>query len=140
MGKEKTLSIIKPDAVKRALADKIIEKFKKEGFKILEKKEHQLTKEEAQYFYIEHKDKPFYQSLVNYMISGRVVLMVLERENAIVKNREVMGATDPKKAAPGTIRAEFAISVEQNSVHGSDSASSAAREIEFFFPHLISCC
>lgn len=138
--KEKTLSIIKPDAVKRALADKIIEKFKKEGFKILEKKDHHLTKEEAQDFYIEHKNRPFYQSLVDYMTSGPVVLMILERDNAIAKNRELMGATDPKKAAPGTIRAEFAINMEQNSVHGSDSASSAAREIEFFFPHLISCC
>lgn len=140
MAKEKTLSIIKPDAVKRELVDKIIERFKKEGFKILEKKDYHLTKEEAQDFYMEHQQRPFYQSLVEYMISGPVVLMVLERDHAIAKNREVMGATDPKKAAPGTIRADFAISVEQNSVHGSDSASSAAREIEFFFSHLTACC
>lgn len=137
---ERTLSIIKPDAVKRGLANKIIERFKNEGFRIVEKKEYTLTLQDAKDFYMEHKDKPFYQSLVEYMSSGPVVLMVLERENAINKNREVMGATNPKDAAPGTLRAEHALSLEQNSVHGSDSSSSAAREIEFFFPRSGSCC
>ena len=137
---EKTLSIIKPDAVERNLTEKIIARFKKEGFRIIEKKEYRLTVEEAKDFYSEHKDKPFYQSLVQYMTSGPVVLMVLERQNAIAKNREIMGATNPKDAAPGTIRAQFAISLEKNSVHGSDSLSSAAREIEFFFPQRRSCC
>lgn len=99
-----------------------------------------LTKDDAKDFYIEHKARPFYNSLVEYMTSGPVVLMVLERDNAILKNREVMGATNPKDAAPGTIRKEFAVSLEKNSVHGSDSASSAAREVEFFFPDLVRCC
>ena len=137
---EKTLSIIKPDAVERGLTEKIIARFKKEGFRIVEKKEHHLTVEEAQDFYSEHKDKPFYQSLVEYMSSGPVVLMVLERQDAVAKNRDIMGATNPKNAVSGTIRAQFAISLEKNSVHGSDSLSSAAREIEFFFPQQRSCC
>ncbi|OGQ17916.1 MAG: nucleoside-diphosphate kinase [Deltaproteobacteria bacterium RIFCSPHIGHO2_02_FULL_40_11] len=140
MAIEKTLSIIKPDAVERNLQESFIQRFKKEGFKILAKKEALLTKEEAQDFYIEHKGKVFYESLVNYMTSGPVVLMVLERENAILKNREVMGATNPKDAAPGTLRKEYAVSLEKNSVHGSDSPASAAREVEFFFPELVKCC
>ncbi|MBI2645645.1 MAG: nucleoside-diphosphate kinase [Deltaproteobacteria bacterium] len=137
---EKTLSIIKPDAVERNLIGTIIAKFEKEGFKVLAMRLHHLTKDEAKDFYIEHKEKPFYNSLVEYMASGPVVLMVLEREAAIAKNREVMGATNPKNAAPGTIRAQHALSMEKNSVHGSDSPSSAAREIEFFFSDLIRCC
>ena len=140
MAIERTLSIIKPDAVERGLQEKIIARFKQEGFKILERKTHQLTEEEAKDFYIEHKERPFYASLVKYMTSGPVVLMVLERENAILKNREVMGATNPANALPGTIRKEFALSLEKNSVHGSDSPSSAAREVEFFFPQTRTCC
>lgn len=136
---ERTLSIIKPDAIERGLTEKIVDRFKKEGFRIVEQKKYHLTIEEAKEFYIEHKDKSFYQSLVQYMTSGPVILMVLERQEAILKNREVMGATDPKKAAPGTIRAEFALSLEKNSVHGSDSLSAAVREIEFFFPRIGSC-
>ncbi|MBI3018821.1 MAG: nucleoside-diphosphate kinase [Deltaproteobacteria bacterium] len=137
---EKTLSIIKPDAVERNLIGALIARFEKEGFKVLAMRLHRLTKDEAKDFYIEHKEKPFYNSLVEYMTSGPVVLMVLERENAIAKNREVMGATNPKNAASGTIRAQHALSMEKNSVHGSDSSSSAAREIEFFFSDLIRCC
>lgn len=137
---EKTLSIIKPDAVERNLIGAIIARFEKEGFKILAMRLHRLTKDEAKDFYIEHKEKPFYNSLVEYMTSGPVVLMVLERDNAIAKNREVMGATNPKNAAPGTIRAQHALSMEKNSVHGSDSPASAAREIEFFFSDLVRCC
>ena len=137
---ERTLSIIKPDAVERGLAEKIIERFKKEGFRVVVKREERLKLEDAKDFYIEHKTRPFYQSLVEYMTSGPVVLMVLEREDAILKNREVMGATDPKKASPGTLRAVYGLGLEKNSVHGSDSAASAAREIEFFFPQFRSCC
>lgn len=137
---EKTLSIIKPDAVERNLIGTIIAQFEKEGFKVLAMRYHRLTKDEAKDFYIEHKEKPFYNSLVEYMTSGPVVLMVLERDNAIAKNREVMGATNPKNAAPGTIRAQHALSMEKNSVHGSDSPSSSAREIEFFFSDLVRCC
>lgn len=137
---ERTLSIIKPDAVERNLIGTIVARFEKEGFKIKAMKMQRLTKEDAQDFYIEHKGKSFYESLVNYMTSGPVVLMVLERDNAIAKNREVMGATNPANAAPGTIRKEYAVSLEKNSVHGSDSASSAAREVEFFFSDLIRSC
>lgn len=138
--KEKTLAIIKPDAVERNLVGTIISRYEKEGFKVVAMKLQRLTKDDAKDFYIEHKARPFYNSLVEYMTSGPVVLMVLERDNAILKNREVMGATNPKDAAPGTIRKEFAVSLEKNSVHGSDSASSAAREVEFFFPDLVRCC
>ena len=137
---EKTLSIIKPDAVERNLIGTMIARFEKEGFKVLAMRFHRLTKEEAKDFYIEHKEKPFYPSLVEYMTSGPVVLMVLEREDAIAKNREVMGATNPKNAAPGTLRAHYAFSMEKNSVHGSDSPSSAAREIEFFFSDFFRMC
>lgn len=137
---ERTLSIIKPDAVERNLMGIIIARFEKEGFKIKAMRMERLTKEDAQDFYMEHKGKPFYESLVNYMASGPVVLMVLERENAIAKNREIMGATHPANAAPGTIRKEYAVSLEKNSVHGSDTALSAAREIEFFFSDLVRSC
>ena len=137
---EKTLAIIKPDAVERNLIGTIIFRYEKEGFKVVAIKLQRLTQEDAKDFYIEHKDKSFYTSLVLYMTSGPVVLMVLQRENAIAKNREVMGATNPAQANPGTIRKEFAISLEKNSVHGSDSPASAAREIEFFFPDLVRSC
>lgn len=137
---EKTFSIIKPDAVERNLIGAIVARFEKEGFKIRAMKMQRLTKDDAKDFYAEHKARPFYNSLVEYMTSGPVVLMVLEREGAIAKNREVMGATNPDQAAPGTIRKEHAVSLEKNSVHGSDSPSSAAREIEFFFPDLIRSC
>ncbi len=136
---ERTLAIIKPDAVERKLIGKIISRYEEEGFKIVDLKKQRLSVDDARDFYIEHKGKPFYESLVKYMTSGSVVLMVLEKENAIQKNREVMGATDPKSAAPGTIRKEYGLSIEKNSVHGSDSPSSAAREIEFFSPHIRTC-
>lgn len=136
---ERTLAIIKPDAVERKLIGKIISRYEEEGFKIIDLKKQRLTADDARDFYIEHKGKPFYESLVKYMTSGSVVLMVLEKENAIQKNREVMGATDPKSAAPGTLRREYGLSIEKNSVHGSDSPSSAAREIEFFSPHHRTC-
>lgn len=137
---ERTLSIIKPDAVERNLIGAIISRFEEEGFKVKAMRMTRLTKDDARDFYIEHKGKPFYESLVNYTTSGPVILMVLERDNAIAKNREVMGATNPKDAAFGTIRKEYALSLEKNSVHGSDSASSAAREVEFFFPDLVRSC
>ncbi len=136
---ERTLAIIKPDAVERKLIGKIISRYEEEGFKIVDLKKQRLTADDARDFYIEHKGKPFYESLVKYMTSGSVILMVLEKENAIQKNREVMGATDPKSAAPGTIRKEYGLSIEKNSVHGSDSPSSAAREIEFFSPQHRTC-
>lgn len=136
---EQTLAIIKPDAVERKLIGKIISRYEEEGFKIIDLKKQRLTTDDARDFYIEHKGKPFYESLVKYMTSGSVVLMVLEKENAIQKNREVMGATDPKSAVPGTLRREYGLSIEKNSVHGSDSPSSAAREIEFFSPHHRTC-
>ena len=137
---EKTLSIIKPDAVERNLIGTIVGRFEKEGFKVVAMKLQRLTKDDAKDFYIEHKARPFYNSLVEYMTSGPVVLMVLQRENAIAKNREVMSATNPAQALPGTIRKEYALSLEKNSVHGSDSAASAAREVEFFFPELVRGC
>ena len=138
--KEKTLAIIKPDAVERNLIGAILARYEKEGFKIVAMKLERLTKDDAKDFYAEHKLRPFYNSLVEYMSSGSVVPLVLERDNAIAQNREVMGTTNPKDAAPGTLRKEFALSLEKNSVHGSDSASSAAREIEFFFPDLVRGC
>ncbi|MBI4040482.1 MAG: nucleoside-diphosphate kinase [Deltaproteobacteria bacterium] len=140
MAIEKTLVIIKPDAVERNLQKDIISRYEKEGFKVRAKKEMLLLEDDAKDFYLEHKARPFYQSLVSYMTSGPVVLMVLERENAILKNRELMGATNPKEAKPGTLRAQYALSIEKNSVHGSDSAASAAREIEFFFSEFIRGC
>lgn len=136
---ERTLAIIKPDAAERKLIGKIISRYEEEGFRIVAMRRERLTVDDAGDFYMEHKGKPFYESLVNYMISGPVILMVLERENAIQKNREVMGATNPANAAPGTIRKAYGLSIEKNSVHGSDSPSSAAREIEFFFPDHRTC-
>jgi nucleoside-diphosphate kinase len=130
---EKTLSIIKPDATKRGLEDKINAKFEAGGLKITASKRLQLSREQAQGFYAVHKERPFYDDLVAFMTSGEVVVQVLEGENAITRNREIMGATNPAEAAAGTIRAEFAESIEANSVHGSDSAETAAEEIKFFF-------
>lgn len=133
MAVEKTFSIIKPNAVAKNAIGEIITRFEKKGLRIAAAKFTKLSREKAEGFYIEHKDRPFFGSLVNFMTSGPVLLMVLEGENAILANREIMGATDPAKAAPGTIRKDFADSIEANAAHGSDSAQSAAREIAYFF-------
>jgi nucleoside-diphosphate kinase len=130
---ERTLAIIKPDAVKKKIIGKIIQRIEEEGFKILGLKMLHLTKEEAKGFYIVHKDKHFYQSLTDFMSSGEIVVMVLEGENAIMRWREVMGATDPIMAKPGTLRQMFGFSVERNSVHGSDSPTTAEWEIDYFY-------
>jgi nucleoside-diphosphate kinase len=130
---EKTLSIIKPDAVAKNVIGKIIDRFESNGLRIAAMKKIKLTKEDAAKFYEVHKERPFYNDLCEYMSSGAVVVMVLEGENAVAKNRELMGATDPKEAAPGTIRADFAESIEANAVHGSDSLENAKKEIAFFF-------
>ena len=130
---EKTLAIIKPDAVKKKIIGKIIQRIEDEGFQISGLKMLHLTKEEAQGFYIVHKDKPFYDSLTGFMSSGEILVMVLERENAIIHWREVMGATDPALAKPGTIRHRHGFSVERNAVHGSDSPQTAEWEIDYFY-------
>jgi len=130
---EQTLSIIKPDAVERNLSDKIKEDFKKNGFNIFKEKKIKLEKNEAEKFYQVHQSKPFYNDLCSYLSSGPIVVMILERENAILKNRELMGATDPTKAEEGTIRKKYGISIDKNSVHGSDSSENAKIEIDFFF-------
>ncbi len=130
---EQTLSIIKPDAVAGNHIGEIIARFEKNGLQVAGAKLIKLTPDQAAKFYAEHKQRPFYSDLVKFMTSGPVVLIVLKGENAVAKNRELMGATDPKKAAPGTIRADFAKSVTANSVHGSDSQESAKTEIDFFF-------
>jgi nucleoside-diphosphate kinase len=130
---EKTLSIIKPDAVAKNVIGKIIDRFESNGLRIAAMKKIKLTKEDAAKFYEVHKQRPFYNDLCEYMSSGPVVVMVLEGENAVAKNRELMGATNPKEAAPGTIRADFAESIEANAVHGSDSLENAKKEIAFFF-------
>ncbi len=133
MAAERTLSIIKPDATRRNLTGRINAKFEEAGLKIVAQKRLQLTQAQAGAFYAVHKERPFYKDLVSFMTSGPVVAQVLEGENAVAKNREVMGATNPANAAEGTIRKEFAESIEANSVHGSDSAENAAIEIAFFF-------
>ena len=130
---EQTLSIIKPDAVERNLDDKIKSIFINKGFKIVKEKKIKLEKEDAEKFYKVHETKPFYNDLCEYLSSGPVVAMVLEKEDAILANRRIMGATDPKKAEDGTIRKEFGISIDKNSVHGSDSIDNAKIEINFFF-------
>jgi nucleoside-diphosphate kinase len=130
---EQTLSIIKPDAVAGSHIGEIISYFEKNGLKISAIKMVKLDQKDAEEFYAVHKNRPFFPALVSFMSSGPVVVMVLEGDNAITKNRELMGATDPKKAAKGTIRANFALSTEKNAVHGSDSPESAKAEIEFFF-------
>jgi nucleoside-diphosphate kinase len=133
MATERTLSIIKPDATRRNLTGKINACLEGAGLRIIAQKRLQLTPAQAEAFYAVHKERPFYRDLVNFMISGPVVVQVLEGNNAVARNREVMGATDPKKAEAGTIRAQFAENIEANSVHGSDSAENAAVEIAFFF-------
>ncbi|WP_428484761.1 nucleoside-diphosphate kinase [Rhodopila sp.] len=133
MATERTLSIIKPDATRRNLTGKVNACLEEAGLRIVAQKRLQLTQAQAETFYGVHAGRPFFRDLVTFMISGPVVVQVLEGENAVARNREAMGATDPKKAAPGTIRALFAEDIEANSVHGSDSAENAATEIAFFF-------
>jgi len=130
---EQTLSIIKPDAVERNLDNEIKEMFKNKGFKILKEKKIQIEKSEAEKFYKVHETKPFYNDLCSYLASGPIVVMILEKENAVLANRDLMGATNPKDAADGTIRKKFGISIDKNSVHGSDSIDNAKIEIDFFF-------
>jgi nucleoside-diphosphate kinase len=130
---EQTLSIIKPDAVKRNLDNEIKEMFKNKGFNIVKDKKIQILKTEAEQFYKVHETKPFYNDLCTYLSSGPIVVMVLERENAVLGNRELMGATKPEDAAEGTIRKKYGISIDKNSVHGSDSIENAKIEIDFFF-------
>ncbi|HEX7969701.1 MAG TPA: nucleoside-diphosphate kinase [Stellaceae bacterium] len=137
MAVERTLSIIKPDATRRNLTDKINARFEKRGLRIIKKTEpRKLSRDEAERFYAVHRQRPFFNDLVKFMTSGPVVIQVLEGENAVALNREIMGATDPAKAAPRTIRKDFAESIEANSVHGSDSLETAQIEIAFFFPDL----
>ena len=131
--KEQTLSIIKPDAVERNLENEIKEIFKNKGFLILKEKKIQIEKSEAEKFYKVHETKPFYNDLCSYLSSGPIVVMVLEKDNAVLGNRELMGATNPKDAKEGTIRKKYGISIDKNSVHGSDSVENAKIEIEFFF-------
>jgi nucleoside-diphosphate kinase len=130
---ERTLSIIKPDAVKKGVIGKIIDRFESNGLKIAAMKKMQLSEADAGEFYAVHKERPFFGELVEFMTSGPVVVMVLEGEGAVLKNRDLMGATNPKEAAAGTIRADFAESIDANAVHGSDSLENAAIEINFFF-------
>ena len=133
MAVERTLSIIKPDAVAKNVIGEIIARFEKNGLKIVAAKMLQLTREQAEGFYAVHKERPFYSDLVKFMTCGPVMIQVLEGENAVLKNREIMGATDPKNAAAGTIRADFAASIDANAVHGSDAPETAKQEIDFFF-------
>ena len=133
MAVERTLSIVKPDAVARNLIGQIYARFEKNGLRIVAAKMLRMSPEQAGGFYAEHKERPFFKDLVSYMTSGPVVVQVLEGEDAVARNRQLMGATNPKNAEPGTIRADFAESVEANAVHGSDSTASAAREIAYFF-------
>ena len=134
MALERTLSIIKPDAVAKNVIGEIYSRFEKGGLKVVAARMKQLSRAEAEGFYAVHRERPFFNALVEFMISGPVMIQCLEGENAILKNRELMGATDPKKAEAGTIRADFADSIDANAVHGSDAAETAAVEIAFFFP------
>lgn len=134
MAVQRTFSIIKPDAVAKNVIGKIVSRFESNGLKVVASKMKHLSRQEAEGFYAVHKDRPFFKDLVEFMISGPVVVQVLEGEDAIAKNRELMGATDPKKADPGTIRADFAESIDANAVHGSDAPETAAAEIAYFFP------
>ncbi|HEY3433099.1 MAG TPA: nucleoside-diphosphate kinase [Rhodocyclaceae bacterium] len=136
MAIERTLSIIKPDAVAKNVIGQIVGRFEAAGLKIAAARLVQLSRAEAEGFYAVHKERPFFKDLVDFMISGPVFVQVLEGEGAILKNRDLMGATDPKKAAPGTIRADFAESIDANAVHGSDAPETAAVEISYFFPSL----
>jgi nucleoside-diphosphate kinase len=136
MATERTLSIIKPDGVEKGVIGRIISRFETAGMKPIAIKLKQLSKAEAEGFYAVHKARPFFGSLVEFMTSGPVVLMVLEGENAVAKNREIMGATDPKKADAGTLRKDFATDIEKNTVHGSDSLENAKNEVSYFFPEV----
>lgn len=133
MALERTLSIIKPDAVGKNNIGDIIARFEKSGLKVIAAKMKHLSAKDAEGFYAVHQGRPFYKDLVSFMVTGPVLIMVLEGDNAIAKNRDIMGATDPKKAAPGTIRADFAKTIDENAVHGSDSPETARTEISFFF-------
>jgi nucleoside-diphosphate kinase len=134
MALERTLSIVKPDAVAKNVIGEISSRFEKAGLKVVAAKMKQLSKQEAEGFYAVHRERPFFNALVNFMVSGPVMVQVLEGEGAVAKNRELMGATNPKEAAAGTIRADFADSIDANAVHGSDSLENAAIEIAYFFP------
>jgi nucleoside-diphosphate kinase len=134
MALERTLSIIKPDAVKKNVIGQILGRFEKAGLRVVAARMMHLSRAEAEGFYAVHRSRPFFKDLVEFMISGPVLVQVLEGENAIAKNRELMGATDPKKADKGTIRADFADSIDANAVHGSDSAENARTEVAYFFP------
>ena len=134
MAIERTLSIIKPDAVASNVIGRILSRFEEAGLKVIAARMMQLSQADAEAFYGVHRERPFFADLVHFMISGPVMVQVLEGEGAITKNRDLMGATDPKEAAPGTIRADFAQSIDANAVHGSDAAETAAAEIAFFFP------
>ncbi len=136
MAVERTLSIIKPDAVAKNVIGRIYARFEDAGLKIVAARMAWLSRAEAEGFYAVHRERPFFKSLVDFMISGPVMIQVLEGDNAIVKNRDLMGATDPKNAAPGTIRADFAQSIDANAVHGSDASETAHNEIAYFFPAL----
>lgn len=136
MATERTLSIIKPDAVKKNVIGKILARFEDAGLQIIAARMLALTRAEAEQFYAVHKGKPFFAPLVDFMTSGRVLVSTLEGEGAVALNRKLMGATDPKKAEKGTIRADFAENIDANAVHGSDSVENAAKEIAFFFPYL----
>ncbi|CAM3708841.1 nucleoside-diphosphate kinase [Bordetella sputigena] len=133
---ERTLSIIKPDAVAKNVIGQIVARFEQAGLKVIAARMQQLSRADAERFYAVHKERPFFKDLVDFMVSGPVFVQVLEGEGAIAKNRDLMGATDPKKAAPGTIRADFADSIDANAVHGSDAPETAAVEIAFFFPEI----
>ena len=133
MALERTLSIVKPDGVSGNLIGEVYRRFEKAGLSIIAARMLHLSQREAEGFYAVHRERPFFKDLVRYMISGPIILQVLEGENAIARNRDIMGATDPKRAAPGTIRADLAASIEQNVVHGSDASDTAAREIAYFF-------
>lgn len=136
MAVERTLSIIKPDAVEKNVIGEIYARFEKRGLKIVAARMRQLSRAEAESFYGVHRQRPFFKDLVDFMVSGPIMVQVLQGENAIAKNRDLMGATDPKKAASGTIRADFADSIDANAVHGSDSGQTAATEVAFFFPEM----
>lgn len=139
MALERTLSIVKPDGVQKNLIGEVYRRFEKAGLRIVAARMMQLSTRDAEGFYAVHRERPFYKDLVRYMTSGPVIVQVLEGDDAVTRNREIMGATDPKKAAPGTIRADLAASIEENVVHGSDSVENAAREIAFFFPETELC-
>src|SRR5829696_1273858 len=134
MALERTLSIIKPDAVKKNVVGQILARFEKAGLRVVAARMMHLSRAEAEGFYAVHRQRPFFKDLVDFMISGPVLVQVLEGENAVAKNRELMGATDPKKADKGTIRADFADSIDANAVHGSDGSETARKEIDYFFP------